>query len=97
MDSEAMDLLYTAPHLRKEFTAPMIETPNTHGTGCTLSSAIAALLAQGYSLEEAVGEAKRYLTDALLSGQNLQIGKGHGPVDHFYHPKASIKVCGERE
>ncbi len=59
-----------------------VDNPNTHGTGCTLSSAIASNLALGYSLEEAVRKAKTYLTGALEAGLNL--GKGSGPVNHIY-------------
>ncbi len=62
---------------------PRIETPNTHGTGCTLSSAIAAYLAREESVEAAVGAAKAYLTRALREGSGRRIGHGHGPVHHF--------------
>lgn len=61
-----------------------IETRNTHGTGCTLSSAIASYLAQGLELEDAVKLAKEYLIRALTSGSGYSIGKGSGPVNHFY-------------
>lgn len=59
-----------------------IENPNTHGTGCTLSSAIAANLAKGFSLEESVRLAKEYLTGAIRAG--LDLGEGSGPLDHAY-------------
>lgn len=59
-----------------------IDTDNTHGTGCTLSSAIASYLALGFGLEESVRNAKEYLTGALAAGLNL--GKGSGPVNHMY-------------
>lgn len=68
---------------RVEFTAETIDTPNTHGTGCTLSSAIAALLARGNGLEDAVRQAKEYLTEALKAGAGVHVGCGHGPVCHF--------------
>jgi len=64
--------------------APRIATRNTHGTGCTLSSAIAAGLAKGLSLEEAVREAKAYISAAIAAADRLQVGHGHGPVHHFY-------------
>lgn len=64
--------------------APRIDTRNTHGTGCTLSSAIAAGLAKGLSIPEAVGQAKQYLFEALVAGSQYQTGKGHGPVHHFH-------------
>ena len=60
---------------------------NTHGTGCTLSSAIAAYIGQGISLPEAVGLGKKYLTNALFYGKDVTIGKGHGPLNHFFNPK----------
>ena len=65
------------------FTSPRIATTNTHGTGCTLSSAIAAQLAHGHVLEEAVRRAKAYLDGALAGADRLTVGRGHGPVDHF--------------
>ncbi|MDB5571375.1 MAG: Hydroxymethylpyrimidine kinase /phosphomethylpyrimidine kinase [Hyphomicrobiales bacterium] len=66
--------------------APRIATRNTHGTGCTLSSAIAAFLARGYGLADAVAEAKDYLTGALAAADALTVGsgEGHGPVHHFH-------------
>jgi hydroxymethylpyrimidine/phosphomethylpyrimidine kinase len=64
--------------------APRVETSNTHGTGCTLSSAIAAELAKDASLRQAVTRAKIYVTEALKSADALRIGKGRGPVDHFH-------------
>ncbi len=66
------------------FELPRIETQNTHGTGCTLSAAIASYLAQGKALKEAVFCAKQYLFEAILSGSKQSLGKGHGPVHHFY-------------
>ena len=65
------------------FSAPRVATSNTHGTGCTLSSAIAAHLAQGLALEAAIRAAKTYLTEALRAGDRLDVGHGHGPVHHF--------------
>ena len=62
------------------YSAAHITNPNTHGTGCTLSSALAANLAKGYSLVEAIGRAKDYLTTAIAAGLNL--GQGRGPLDH---------------
>lgn len=76
----------------EEFSAPRIKTRNTHGTGCTLSSAIAAGLAHGLTLKEACGKAKIYLTQALMAGKDLSLGKGCGPVNHFYHLKENIYV-----
>lgn len=64
------------------FPADRLESTSTHGTGCTFSAAIAAHLAQGKPLKEAVGSAKVYITEAIRYG--LAIGKGHGPTNHFY-------------
>jgi hydroxymethylpyrimidine/phosphomethylpyrimidine kinase len=64
--------------------AERILTRNTHGTGCTLSAAIAAGLARGLPLPEAVGRAKRYITGAIRAADRLAIGHGHGPVHHFF-------------
>uniref|UniRef100_A0A7V4EFA1 hydroxymethylpyrimidine kinase n=2 Tax=Thermus tengchongensis TaxID=1214928 RepID=A0A7V4EFA1_9DEIN len=77
---EAVDLLAT-PEGVLAFRAPRVPTRHTHGTGCTLSAAIAALLALGKPLEGAVGEAKAYLTRALETAPGL--GHGHGPLNHF--------------
>lgn len=66
------------------FNEKRIFTRNTHGTGCTLSSAIASFLAKGCSTKEAILQAKTYLTRAIDSGQHQSIGQGSGPVDHFY-------------
>ncbi|WEK49354.1 MAG: bifunctional hydroxymethylpyrimidine kinase/phosphomethylpyrimidine kinase [Candidatus Kaistia colombiensis] len=80
---ESADLLLSAAG-KRWFHAPRIDTLNTHGTGCTLSSAIAAGLARGMALEPAIDEAKRYITDAIAAADRLQIGRGHGPVHHFH-------------
>jgi hydroxymethylpyrimidine/phosphomethylpyrimidine kinase len=80
------DLLYeTARGTMETFPADRINTSNSHGTGCTLSSAIAAGLARGLDLNRAVAEAKAYITGALRAGADYRTGKGHGPVHHFYN------------
>lgn len=81
-ENEANDVLVDAAGNAHWFSAPRIETENTHGTGCTLSSAIACGLACGLPLEKAVEQAKSYLYGALASG--LDLGHGNGPVDHFW-------------
>ncbi len=65
-------------------TTPRVDTPNTHGTGCTLSSAIAAYLAKGAGLDTAAQLAKEYIANAIAAGANYRIGRGHGPVHHFH-------------
>ena len=63
---------------------PWVDTPNTHGTGCTLSAAICAALAAGASLRAAVSEAKRFVWQALQHGQMIDIGRGNGPLNHLH-------------
>ncbi|MEJ5358093.1 MAG: bifunctional hydroxymethylpyrimidine kinase/phosphomethylpyrimidine kinase [Desulfobacterales bacterium] len=82
---ESADLLYLGAAKRTVvFSSPRIPTANTHGTGCTLSSAIAAGLAKGRDIEQAVREAKGYLDQALRAGAGYTLGRGHGPVHHFH-------------
>lgn len=66
------------------FHAPRIQTKNTHGTGCSLSAAIASYLAQDYTLVAAIVAAKKYLSAALIAGSQWQLGSGQGPLNHFY-------------
>ncbi len=77
------DLLFDGDRMI-ELTAPRVATRNTHGTGCTLSAAIAALLAHGIEPVAAVRQAKQYLTEALRQADRLDVGSGHGPVHHFH-------------
>lgn len=81
---EAIDVYYDGNELR-HFVKPRLATRNTHGTGCTLSSAIAAYLVRGFDLKDAIAAAKTYLHEALLRADDLMIGKGRGPVSHFYN------------
>lgn len=74
-----------------QLVSETIATKNVHGTGCTLSSAIAAFMARGLSLEDAVREAKIYVTEAIRAGADVKIGHGFGPVNHFFNPKPLIK------
>lgn len=80
--NEMCDVLYAGGTLY-HFADEKIVTRNLHGTGCTLSSAIATLLGFGYSLPEAVGKAKSYITRAIKAGSTMQIGRSNGPVWHF--------------
>ena len=73
------------------FVSESISTNNVHGTGCTLSSAIAAFMARGSSLEDAVREAKLYVTEAIRVGADVRIGHGYGPINHFFNPKPLVK------
>lgn len=71
----------------KSYTSETVSTKNIHGTGCTLSSAIAALMAKGVELNDAIAEAKRYVTQAIMAGSDVHIGYGFGPVNHFFNPQ----------
>lgn len=82
---ECVDVLYSSvKQERIFFKERRINTKNNHGTGCTLSSAIAAHLAKGYSVEKAVGKAKQYITRALHAGAAYELGKGAGVPLHFH-------------
>ena len=86
------DLLIVAPNQEVfTFTAPKIRTENTHGTGCSLSSAIATQLAKGDSLPQAIENAKKYVYQGIVSGADVKIGNGHGPLNHFFEPIPLIK------
>lgn len=81
--SMPIDLLHDGDRMI-ELTAERVATRNTHGTGCTLSSALATLLARGADMPTAARAAKEYLTGALRDADTLQVGAGHGPVHHFW-------------
>jgi len=81
--SESVDLLIE-PGAVTRLSSPRFDTKNTHGTGCTLSSAIAAGIAKGLTLVDAARAAKSYVTTAIAAADRLSIGAGHGPVHHFY-------------
>lgn len=89
---EMADILYMKDKAPIRFTVPAIDTFNSHGTGCTLSSAIAAYLALGKDLREAVRMAKQYITTALSEGANVKTGHGYGPLNHFFAPVPLIKI-----
>ena len=82
--SESVDIYISQDEVIR-FSAPRILTKNTHGTGCTLSSAITAGLSKGYPIKQAIDEAKIYITGALTAADELKIGHGSGPVHHFYN------------
>ncbi len=73
------------------FESSYINTGNVHGTGCTLSSAIAAYLALDNSLEKSVRKARTYVRKAIKSGKNVKTGHGNGPLNHFFHPQKLYK------
>ncbi len=75
----------------REFKSTKLDTNNTHGSGCTLSSAIASFIAQGKSLVKAVALAQEYVFQAIDAGKDVQTGKGNGPLNHFFNPLKMIK------
>ncbi|MGB6252486.1 MAG: bifunctional hydroxymethylpyrimidine kinase/phosphomethylpyrimidine kinase, partial [Bradyrhizobium sp.] len=81
--AESIDYLFVGGSMIA-LPAPRIATVNTHGTGCSLSSAIAAGLAKGEALEQAVRAAKTWISAAIAAADGLGIGHGHGPIHHFH-------------
>ncbi|MFX1387830.1 MAG: bifunctional hydroxymethylpyrimidine kinase/phosphomethylpyrimidine kinase [Promethearchaeota archaeon] len=96
--NESIDILYDGKKFI-EFRSPRINTNNTHGTGCTFASGIAAELAKGKDIKNAVHIAKAYLTNAIQRADNLHIGKGHGPTDHSLgnEVKVNLDIVSVRE
>jgi hydroxymethylpyrimidine/phosphomethylpyrimidine kinase len=85
LQPESNDLLYLPARRRfVTLSGQRLQTRNNHGTGCTLSSAIAAYLARGSDLETAAAKAKEYIQSAIRAGAGYRLGHGHGPVHHFY-------------
>ncbi len=83
------DILFSASQTgirSTTFSSQTIHTKNIHGTGCTLSAAIAAFVAKGESINEAIAKAKSYITDAIRAGADVAIGNGFGPVNHGFNP-----------
>lgn len=85
-DDELIDVFYNAETNEIiKLSSRRVHTRNTHGTGCTFSSAIAAFLAHGLPLNDAIRKAKDYMNKAITAGAEYEIGKGHGPVHHFFN------------
>lgn len=89
-DENSNDLLIL-PSSTALISAKRFPTKNTHGTGCTLSSAIASYLAQGNELTQSVELGKRYISEAIAHADQLNVGQGHGPVNHFYAGHADVR------
>lgn len=85
--SKATDRLFTTDSEVRVYASDFIDTPNTHGTGCTLASAIAAHRALGYDIPTAIEKAKKYVAQAIAQGADVFAGKGHGPLNHAYDPQ----------
>lgn len=90
--NEMTDLLVSADGSERMYSAPKIDSRNTHGTGCTLSSAIASFLALGMEMEEAVCEAKSYVHKAIAAAKDLNTGHGHGGLNHLFEPKRMMVI-----
>jgi hydroxymethylpyrimidine kinase/phosphomethylpyrimidine kinase len=80
--AEVADVLYDGDRVTV-LTGPRVDTPNTHGTGCSLSAAIVAHLARGADVPTAVASAKEYVHGALVGAAGWRLGSGHGPLDHL--------------
>ena len=89
-DENSNDLLIL-PSSTALISAKRFPTKNTHGTGCTLSSSIASYLAQGNELTQSVELGKRYISEAIAHADQLNVGQGHGPVNHFYAGHADVR------
>lgn len=88
----SVDLLYCSDGNVSSFSAPRLNSENTHGTGCTLSSAIASFVASGCDFLQACRRAKEYVYDAIAQGANVRFGHGHyGPLNHLFNPQPMIK------
>ena len=93
-DAQVTDvLLYRSEQGQRQtqtYASPRIASQNTHGTGCTLSSAMACYLALGYALPDAVKQARAYILQAIERGQAVRTGQGHGPLNHGFSPRAMV-------
>lgn len=94
--NKSIDFFYSKENNKiLRFESEMIKTNNTHGTGCTLSSAIAAYLCLGYDLVDSIAHAKNYITKAIENSAGIYIGKGEGGVNHFHDPKKLV-ICDKK-
>lgn len=89
---EVVDLLALAGGERHRHAAPRIQSRNLHGTGCTLSSAIACGLALGKPLPQAVADAREYVRGAMQAGVTVKVGEGHGPLNHGFAPQPTVRL-----
>ena len=85
---QSTDILFQPDRKPLLFSSPRINSGNLHGTGCSFSSAIAAYMALGNELENAVSFAKSYISSAIYYGKDAITGKGYGPVNHFFEPQS---------
>ena len=92
--SRVVDLLVQPGQPSLRLASQRIASRNVHGTGCTLSSAIAAHLAQGLALDAAVERARAYILGAIAAGAGVQTGQGHGPLNHGHAPVSAHRLGG---
>ncbi|OLY91265.1 hydroxymethylpyrimidine/phosphomethylpyrimidine kinase [Cnuella takakiae] len=92
---KVFDVLAQKEGSTEVFASPYIESSNVHGTGCTLSAAIAAYMAQGASLHEAIVMGRAFIANAIQYGSDVQTGRGNGPLNHFFNPKPLQKYAVE--
>ena len=85
--AQLTSLYFAADGSVQEYSFEKFDTRNTHGSGCTLSSAVASYIAQGKTLADAVALGQEYVHQAILSGKDVQTGKGNGPLNHFFNPQ----------
>lgn len=93
MDKDKTDILFRKTEngiVTDSYTSSSVNSNNTHGTGCTLSTAIASFLARGCDICHAIEKAKHYITEALKAGAEVETGKGTGPLNHFFDPEPLI-------
>lgn len=95
--AQVIDVLLQSGSAACRMSAARLESRNTHGTGCTLSSAIASHLALGQSLEEATRSARNYVYQAIAHGADVQTGRGHGPLNHAHAPLPMRKMVSAQE
>ncbi len=92
---DVVDVLAQAAVPQQRYSAARINSRNLHGTGCTLSSAMAAYLAQGLALPDAVAQARNYVRAAIQAGAELRLGAGCGPLNHGFAPLATLQRCAQ--
>ena len=89
---ELFDVYLDKDGWERVFSSSAIESGNTHGTGCSLSSAIASFIALGNDLQTAISNSKLYIHQAIQDGKDVKTGDGHGPLNHFFNPQKSVKL-----
>lgn len=84
-------ILFSKDGYQKTYDSKKVKSKNVHGSGCTLSSAIVSFVARGFTLSMAIQHAQDYVYESILTGKDVMVGKGNGPLNHFHHPIKAIK------